>query len=113
MTMGKKKSPPTPWEITKVAGPKIPRIKCYAPGCDRAFHSYCYDLGVLYKNILGHFDASNLEAPFLKIACEKECYKKAFHHYANVTADPEDRNMSPGTGMVAKGTMARTAWNTL
>ncbi len=76
-----------------VVGPNTPRINCYAPGCDRAFHSYCYDLGVLRKNILGHFDTSNLEAPFSKIACKKECYKKAFCHHANVTADPEDRNI--------------------
>jgi hypothetical protein len=34
-----------------------------------------------------------LEAPFLKIACKKECYKKAFCHHANMTANPEDRNI--------------------
>ncbi len=76
-----------------VVGPNNPRINCYAPGCDRAFHSYCYDLGVLRKNILGHFDLSNLQAPYLKIACKKECYKKAYRHHMNVSADPEDRNI--------------------
>ncbi len=76
-----------------VVGPNNPRINCYAPGCDRAFHSYCYDLGVLRKNIMGHFDLSNLQAPYLKIACKKECYKKAYRHHMNVTADPEDRNI--------------------
>ena len=76
-----------------VAGPNNPRINCYAPGCDRAFHSYCYDLGVLRKNLLGHFDLRNLQAPFLKIACKKDCYRKAYRHHANVTADPEDRNI--------------------
>jgi hypothetical protein len=108
-------SPPAPPEPTSkchycscgVAGPNNPRINCYAPGCDRAFHLYCYDLGVLCKNILGHSDASNLEAPFLKIACKKECYKKAFRHYANVTADPKT-GISPGTGMVVEGMMTQT-----
>jgi hypothetical protein len=76
-----------------VVGPNNPRIDCYAPGCDRAFHSYCYDLGVLRKNVLGHFDLRNLQAPFLKIACKKDCYRKAYRHHANVTADPEDRNI--------------------
>jgi hypothetical protein len=71
----------------------VPRINCYAPGCDRAFHSFCYDQGVLRKNGLGHFDGLNLEHPFLKIACKKDCHRKAFRHHANMTADPEDRNI--------------------
>jgi hypothetical protein len=71
-----------------VAGPNNPRVNCYAPGCDQAFHLYCYDLGVLRKNLLGH-----LQAPFLKIACTKECYKKkAYRHHANMSSDPEDQN---------------------
>jgi hypothetical protein len=77
-----------------VAGPNNPRINCYAPGCDQAFHLYCYDLDVLRKNILGHFDASiNFKAPFLRIACKKEWYKKASRHYVSMSADPEDRNI--------------------
>jgi hypothetical protein len=84
-----------------------PRIDCYAPGCDRAFHSYCYDLGVLHKNLLSHLDASNSEHPFLKIAYKRECYKKAFCHFANMSADPEDRIV-----MVMKGMMTQTTWKT-
>jgi hypothetical protein len=33
------------------------------PGCEWAFHSYCYDLGVLRKNILGHFNAVIWKSP--------------------------------------------------
>jgi hypothetical protein len=73
--------------------PDIPKIECFAPGCDRFFHSYCYDLGVLRKNYLEHFDPSNSEDPFSKIACTKDCHKKAFRHYANLSANPEDRNI--------------------
>jgi hypothetical protein len=76
-----------------LVGSDVPRLICYAPGCDRVFHSYCYDLGVLRKNILVHFDDGNKEHPFLKIACRKNCYKKAFRHHKNMAADPEARNI--------------------
>jgi hypothetical protein len=34
-----------------VVGSNVPsRLICYALGCDRVFHSYCYDLGVLRKD---------------------------------------------------------------
>jgi hypothetical protein len=38
-------------------------------------------------------DGGNTEHPFLKIACRKDCYRKAFRHHANMVADPEDRNI--------------------
>jgi hypothetical protein len=90
--------PPAPttrckFRSCRVSTANTPRIECYAPGCDRALHSFCYDLGVLRKNLLGHFDASNPEHPFLKIACKKECHKKAYRHFANMNANPEDRNI--------------------
>ena len=90
--------PPAPslkchYRSCRFAGSNHPRITCYAPGCDRALHSFCYDLGVRRKNVLDHFDPSNLEPPFSKIACRKDCFKKAFRHLSNVTADPEDRNI--------------------
>ena len=71
----------------------MPRINCYAHGCDRVFHSFCCSQGVLIKNNLDHFDEDNAEHPFLKIACKKGCYKKALRHQANMSVDPEDRNI--------------------
>jgi hypothetical protein len=76
-----------------VVGSKVTRINCYAPGCDRVFHLYCYSQGVLIKNNLEHFDDNNTEHPFLKIACKKGCYKKALRHQANMSVNPEDRNI--------------------
>jgi hypothetical protein len=82
-----------------VVGPNVPKLNCYAPGCDGAFHLYCYDLlGVLCKNSLGHFNDGNPEHSFLNIACKKECYRKAMRQYANMVADPE--RIFPGIVMV-------------
>ncbi len=76
-----------------VVSSDVSRIKCYAPGCDRVFHSYCYSQGVLVKHDLKHFDDNNSEHPFFKIACKKGCYPKASRHHSNVSIDPECRNI--------------------
>jgi hypothetical protein len=75
-----------------VVGP-IPKLECYTPYCRKLLHSYCYDLGVRRRNLQEHFDSSNPEPPFALVACTKKCLKKAKAHYANMTADPEDRNI--------------------
>jgi hypothetical protein len=72
--------PPTPsvkchyHSSVGVVGPNVSIINYYACACGQAFHSYCYSLGILRKNILGHFDAGNTDHPCLKIACKKERY---------------------------------------
>jgi hypothetical protein len=76
-----------------VVGPNVAKFTCYAPKCDREFHSFLYDVGVLRRNCLEHFDTANTEHPFLHIACKKECYNKARRHYGNRSGNPEDRNI--------------------
>jgi hypothetical protein len=66
---------------------------CYAPLCNRVFHSFCYDIGVLSKHFLPHFNEEETQHPYAHVVCKKECYGKAKRHYANMSADPEDRNI--------------------
>jgi hypothetical protein len=72
-------TPPTPTQIpvlkpppasTKchfcscaVVGPNVSRMICYAPLCDRVFHSFCYDIGILHKHILLHFNTAQPKHP--------------------------------------------------
>jgi hypothetical protein len=44
-------------------------------------------------NTLEHFDPSEEEPPFQKIACTKGCHTKAYRHHANMSVDPEERNI--------------------
>ncbi len=90
--------PPAPntkchYHSCAVVSSDVSRIKCYSPGCDRVFHSYCYSQGVLVKHDLKHFDDNNSEHPFFKIACKKGCYPKASRHHSNMSIDPECRNI--------------------
>ena len=77
----------------KVVGPNVPRFECYAPHCHKVLHSYCYDLGVRRRNLQEHFDPTNPAPPFVLVAYTKKCLNKAKGHYANMTANPEDRNI--------------------
>ena len=47
--------PPAPsnkchYRSCAIIGSDVPRMVCYAPGCDRVFHLYCYDRCLLYTS---------------------------------------------------------------
>jgi hypothetical protein len=56
-------------------------------------NSFCYDIGVLHKHILPHFNSAEREHPFKHVTCKKECYRKDVRHYANMSDNPEDQNI--------------------
>jgi hypothetical protein len=117
-------APPTPTQIpvstpppasTKchfcscaVVWPNVSRMICYAPVCDQVFPSYCYDIGILWKHILPHFNTAQPEHPFSYVACKKDCYKTATRHYANMSANPEDWNIRWDRDSIAYARMTQT-----
>jgi hypothetical protein len=74
-------------------GTNVSRMTCYAPACDQVFHLFFYDIAILCRHGLLHFNTAQPVHPFLHVACKKECYMKATRHFANMSADPDDRNI--------------------